>query len=489
MLKTNPYSRVFVGIVSASLLIASSVLGEGNDTLAEVAARGNIAEVQRLLDAGVPVNSRQTGTGWTPLISAIRAGRADVAKLLLDRGANPNVAGSTGYTPLMAATQMRNVGMIRTLLLQGANPDKATPKGLTALMLAAGNKSDTKNQRKDLECVKMLLRGGADPDKKHLSGATALSIATERGAMPVVAYLRRVGVAGSGGSGVATSSPVVATNGTITGSVIYRERVAVSSAAFSVVRLLDIKPKVPVVLAQTVTPFAGRQVPVPFSLSYKGADLAARSNPHFALDARIVASGAALFRTEKPIPALTPESKGKKVTLPLVLTSEDAQARLASEAIVATDKALAQIGSSISGKQTLGEFATSYTATFIGTQLVRIVSNSSQGDYGSRTDRFYFSEGLDTEGFPILRASFLNSRRIARTQAPGNPAQTVVVPGKYENVIQKIILDDAGKAWVATRSVDGQNQNVSDPDVTAARNFSRLVSVEALRAVSKKGGR
>lgn len=488
MLKTNPYSRVFVGIVSASLLIASSVLGEGNDTLAEVAARGNIADVQRLLDAGVPVNSRQTGTGWTPLITAIRAGRADVAKLLLDRGANPNVAGSTGYTPLMAATQMRNVGMIRILLLQGANPDKATPKGLTALMLAAGNKSDAKNQRQDLECVKMLLRGGADPDKKHLSGATALSIATERGAMPVVAYLRRVGVAGSGGSGV-PSSLVVATNGTITGSVIYRERVAVSSAAFSVVRLLDIKPKVPVVVAQTVTPFAGRQVPVPFLLPYKGADLAARPNPQFVLDARIVASGAALFRTEKPVPALTPESKGKKVTLPLVLASEDAQARLASEAIAATDKALAQIGSSISGKQTLGEFATSYTATFIGTQLVRIVSNSSQGDYGSRTDRFYFSEGMDSEGFPILRASFLNSRRIARTQAPGNPAQTVVVPGKYENVIQKIILNDAGKAWIATRSVDGQNQNVSDPDVTAARNFSRLVSAEVLRAASKKGGR
>ncbi|MBC8134914.1 MAG: ankyrin repeat domain-containing protein [Fibrella sp.] len=487
MFKTRPFSCVLSGIVIvASLIPALPLHAEGNDTLPEVAARGNAAEVRRLLDAGVSVNLRQARTGWTPLITAVHAGKTEIATLLLDRGADPNVAGVTGYTPLMAATQARNIALMRILLLRGADPDLATSKGLTPLMLAVGNKGDAQAQTKNLECVKLLLRGGADPDKKHVSGATAFSIAAQQQATPIVAYLRRVGAAGSGTTGNAAA---VVSDGTITGNVIYRERIAVSPAAFAVVRLLDVKPKVPVVLAQSVAPFAGKQVPVPFSLPYKAATLTARPGGQFALDAWIISGGALRFRTEKPVPTLASGFKSKNVILPLTLAAEDARTRLAAEAIAATDKAIAEAGVSFSGKQTVGDLATSYTASFIGGQLIRILSNSSQGDYGNRTDRFYFNESTDSEGYPILRASYLNARRIARTPAPGNAGQMAIVPGKYEQVVQKIIFNDAGKQVIATKVVDGQNQEVSNPDITAARNFSRIISAEALRAIRNRRGR
>ncbi|MBC7808896.1 MAG: ankyrin repeat domain-containing protein [Akkermansiaceae bacterium] len=488
MLKTTSFTprlcRIATGLFAASFAIVSPSHAEGNNVLPDVAARGNIGEVRRLLDAGVSVEFKQARTGWTPLITAVRAGKTDVAALLLDRGANPNASSATGYTPLMAATQTRNMPLLRILLLRGADPDKATSNGLTPLMLAAGNKGDTRAQAKDLDCVKLLLRGGADPDKKHVSGATAFSIAAERGATPVVAYLRRVGAAGSG-----AVSNTVGGDGTITGNVVYRERIAVSPAAFAVVRLLDVKPKVPVVLAETVTPFAGKQVPVAFSLPYKAAISSLRPNAQFALDARIVSGGAARFRTAKPVPTLSTGSDSKKVTLPLVLVTEDTQTRLAAESMAATDKAIAKAGVSFSGKQIVGELATSYTASFIGGQLVRIAAASAQGDYGNRTDRFYFGEGTDSEGYPVLRASYLNARRIARAQGVGDAGETVPIPGKYESVVQKIILDDAGKPVIVTKLVDGQDQSVSDPDITAARNFSRIIAAAALRAASKKRGR
>ncbi len=481
MFKKIPFSSALLAAVFVASSLATPAFTEGNETLPDVAARGNIADVRRLLEAGVSVEYRQARTGWTPLITAVRAGKTAVATLLLDRGANPNTAGPTGYTPLMAATQTRNVPLIRTLLLRGADPDKATAKGLTPLMLAAGNTGDV---QQDLECVKMLLRGGADPDKKHTSGATAVAIARERGAASVVAYLSRVGAAGS--VAVAAGNTAVVADGTITGTVLYRERIAVPPAAFAVVRLLDIQPKTPVVLARTVTPFAGKQVPVAFSLPYKAATLSRRPNPKFALDARIVSGGAARFRTAKPVPTLSPGSRNKNVVLPLVMVSEEEQTRLAAEAVTATDAALALSGVDFVGKQASADLTINYTASFLGNQLIRVTATSTQGDYGNRTDRFYFSEGTDSEGFPVLRAAYLSARRIARAEPSGEGGRSDAVPGEYEKVSQKIILDDGGKPVIATKTVDARNETVSDADVTAARNFSRLVAAEALRAVNKR---
>jgi uncharacterized lipoprotein YbaY len=487
MLKTTPLSRLLLGFAASSLAaftgVAFPAQAEEKTSLPDVAARGNIAEVRRLLDNGTPVDGRQSGTGWTPLITAIRAGHTEVASLLLDRGANPNTAGVTGYTPLMAATQARNARAIQLLLLRGANPNKGTPKGLTPLMLAASNKGDSQAQAKNLECVKMLLRGGADPDRKHASGATALALAVERGNPAVAEYLRRVG---AGGVPSAPRGAANVSDGTITGNVLYRERIAVPPGAFALVRLLDTAPKIPVVLAQKVTPFAGKQVPLPFSLPYKAATLAGRPGARFALDARIVSGGAARFRTQTPVPVLSPGSTNKGVTLPLVRVTDDLQARLAAEAIAATDQAITQTGTGFSGTGTLGELATRYTASFLSGRLVRIVATSSQAEYGTRTDRFYFDDATDAEGFPVLRASYLSANRVARTPAPGGSGASVAAPGQYEQVVQKILLGDAGNPLLATRTVNKQEQSVSDADITAARNFSRLIASEALRAANKK---
>jgi ankyrin repeat protein len=62
--------------------------------------------VQALLDHGADVNAyADNDLGVRPLNSAAAAGRTDVARILLERGADPNAPTKDGFTPLDAARE------------------------------------------------------------------------------------------------------------------------------------------------------------------------------------------------------------------------------------------------------------------------------------------------------------------------------------------------------------------------------------------------
>jgi ankyrin repeat protein len=58
-----------------------------------------------LLDHGAQVNQINSGSGTTALYSAASFGKGDVVKLLLKRGANPNLCGKSEKTPYQAALE------------------------------------------------------------------------------------------------------------------------------------------------------------------------------------------------------------------------------------------------------------------------------------------------------------------------------------------------------------------------------------------------
>jgi uncharacterized protein len=60
----------------------------------------------------------------TPLILATQLNFIEGADWLLKFKANVNQANRSGETPLILATQLRNADMVRLLLAKGANPDK-----------------------------------------------------------------------------------------------------------------------------------------------------------------------------------------------------------------------------------------------------------------------------------------------------------------------------------------------------------------------------
>lgn len=91
----------------------------------------------------------------------------------------------------------------------------------------------------------------------------------------------------------------------ITGTVSYRERIALPPDASVQVRLDDVsQPEAsPRRIAETTVATAGRQVPIPFELPYSAADIVA--GRRYVVRAKIVSDGKTLFSTKTPYPVIT----------------------------------------------------------------------------------------------------------------------------------------------------------------------------------------
>ena len=97
------------------------------------------------------------GDGNTALIIAISRSDDNWTGFLLNKGADPNLAGKGGDTPLIAAARVDFVEAARWLLGLGAKVDADNKMGETPLIVAV--------QRRDAPLVKLLLDHGANPDK------------------------------------------------------------------------------------------------------------------------------------------------------------------------------------------------------------------------------------------------------------------------------------------------------------------------------------
>jgi ankyrin repeat protein len=123
---------------------------------------------------------------------------ADVVKVLLERGADPNARLKTpllmrqhnggdpslgeGATPLMRAAKVSDVITIGLLLEKGADPNLRLRNQSTALMIAAARQGrNAPPEETTVDAMKLLIGKGADPNLVNDSGETALHIAVSRG--------------------------------------------------------------------------------------------------------------------------------------------------------------------------------------------------------------------------------------------------------------------------------------------------------------------
>ena len=144
---------------------------ENEQKLCNASFGGNVEEVRHLLSIGVNPNCRESDhLRLTPLIKAAWRNRKDIVKLLLDRGADPNMGDANGTTPLILAHNKGHPAVIELLLGAGADINKANNMGSTVLHEAAARWDN-------LGYVQMLLEAGADPNVENRSGVTPLSIA------------------------------------------------------------------------------------------------------------------------------------------------------------------------------------------------------------------------------------------------------------------------------------------------------------------------
>jgi uncharacterized protein len=89
-------------------------------SLQSAVARGDPDEVQRMLDVGISPNGLGDAR-VTPLQIAVMNGRSDLARMLLEQGADPGLsARDSPETPLHLAVRERDEPMARLLLEYGA---------------------------------------------------------------------------------------------------------------------------------------------------------------------------------------------------------------------------------------------------------------------------------------------------------------------------------------------------------------------------------
>ncbi|WP_419214522.1 ankyrin repeat domain-containing protein [Wolbachia endosymbiont of Rhagoletis cingulata] len=150
---------------------------------------GNTEVAKYLIDHGANLNVhdnyyQKTNTKYvyykTPLHYAIESGNIEIAKYLIDRGANPNIQDAYSKTPLYSAIYSGNTEIVNYLLDHNADPNS---KSYYTFPLLAAIKLG------NAEIVKSLIEHGADLGIKNTSAQTLLHYAIELKHTEIAKYL------------------------------------------------------------------------------------------------------------------------------------------------------------------------------------------------------------------------------------------------------------------------------------------------------------
>ncbi len=192
-MKNVPKPMIVYIIALSALLLALmkiDVYASPYEDLIEAIEKGNVQAARSALRNGADANAKEHEPPYrTLLIIVADEGKENLAKLLVEYGADVNAKDVHGDTALMWAANAGHLNVFKFLVEHGANVNAAatlgTYSGYTALMYAS--------EAGYVNVVKSLIKHGANINAKKKNGDTALSLAENNGHTEVARILREAG--------------------------------------------------------------------------------------------------------------------------------------------------------------------------------------------------------------------------------------------------------------------------------------------------------
>lgn len=120
---------------------------EDDTDLHRAAAFGQTAAIKAQINHNPQHLNQQNSYGQTPLHLAVWEGLTNTTKLLLSKGANPNIQDRPGHTSLHYAVARDNVEIVSMLITSGADIHKTDSYGFAPIDVAYVQKESNNNKK------------------------------------------------------------------------------------------------------------------------------------------------------------------------------------------------------------------------------------------------------------------------------------------------------------------------------------------------------
>lgn len=183
---TGPVSAMLLAVYHGRRDIAQLFLDRGAEpAFGEAVALGDGDRVRAMLEANPSLLLEFSPDGFPPAGLAIFFRHPDLARELIERGADIHAAARNAQrvAPVHAAASVGDTASMRLLLERGADPNARQRLGYVPLHAVAANG--------DRAMAEVLLAHGADPQAATDDGKTPADFATERGHNDLADWLRK----------------------------------------------------------------------------------------------------------------------------------------------------------------------------------------------------------------------------------------------------------------------------------------------------------